>query len=124
MHFCSDKLFYEGFVVIYDEGYHKSIYVSTIIPHDTETDEPFYSPSKFVKDSWMLILIKALAKYFGSYEKLRTASLNSLCMVMFGSYPVEICDEFRTKYEIAASEQAIEDKDLYKLFQDIKLIIQ
>ena len=58
-------------MVLFDEGYSKSIYVSTILPHDQSTGLPFYSMSNNGKATWVLMLVKALAKYFGSYDELR-----------------------------------------------------
>jgi len=90
------KLFYEGFVSIFDKGYHKSTYINTWIPHSNYANgacKPFYVGTKN-NEAWIFILVKALAKYFGSYHNLSLASLEEICNCIFGCEPFAINEEF------------------------------
>lgn len=37
-----NRMYYEGYVRLCDEGYYKTIYVNIFIPHDGDTDKPIY----------------------------------------------------------------------------------
>jgi hypothetical protein len=67
--FTETLLFYEGFVKIYDEGYPKTLYVNSYIPFDKERRK-FFFINTMSQESWVLLLVKALAKYMGSYDML------------------------------------------------------
>ena len=64
--FSSPVFYYEGFVRLYDEGYVKSLYLNSLLPFD-EGDQSFFYLKTKQNEAWILLLVKALAKYFGSY---------------------------------------------------------
>ena len=72
--FTKKQIFYEGFVKLHDEGYSRSLYVNSYIPFDPEKKKFFYINTKG-QESWILLLVKALAKYMGSYDILSQASI-------------------------------------------------
>jgi hypothetical protein len=63
------RLFYEGFVCLFDQGYRKSIFVNAFMPYVGVNDKSFYLRTKS-NEAWIQIIVKALAKYFGSYDEL------------------------------------------------------
>jgi len=71
---------------LHDEGYSKSIYVNSLIPHDPQTKRFFYLATHEA-ESWILLLVKALAKYAGSYQTLSTFSFERLSSILLGSQP-------------------------------------
>ena len=104
MRFAEQLLYYEGFVKIYDEGYPKTIYVNSYIPYDKENQRYFYI-NTVGNESWVLLLVKALAKYVGSYDKLSQATLDDLCRILFGSVPIDISDDAFDKIYSKKSHQ-------------------
>jgi hypothetical protein len=125
--FKQEKLYYEGFIVLFDKGYQKSMYVNSYIPINKMTNKPFFL-STTNKDSWIYLLVKALAKYFGSYHALSQASFEDLCETVFGHLPIEINNEFCKdniyRYGINKTngtshpkkKQEANESDLYKLY--------
>lgn len=89
--FSKRLLFYEGFVKLHDEGYSKSLYVNAYVPYDNAAKRHFFLTTGG-QEAWILLLVKALAKYYGSYEKLSEASFESLCNVLFASQPAQTSD--------------------------------
>lgn len=61
------KIYYEGFVRVCDEGYFKTLYVNSLVPHHIANNKAFYIGGKN-DQVWVHMLVKTLAKYFGSYE--------------------------------------------------------
>ena len=116
-----NRLFYEGYVRLCDEGYYKTIYVNTYIPHSKETEKPFYIQEAH-GEVWTLLLVKALAKYFGSYEDLRQTRMNDLSTALFGCVPFKVdeaCKQhFDQKYPKKTADRWIESgsevADFYK----------
>jgi hypothetical protein len=54
------------------------------------------------------LLVKALAKYMGSYDNLSKASMSTLSSLLFGSVPFDITDKafgnvYNTKYPLKTS---------------------
>lgn len=84
--FAQKLLYYEGFVKIFDEGYQKSLYVNSFIPFDNINQRFFFIGTR-AEESWIHLLVKAVAKYLGSYDKLNRASLETLSSIFFGSQP-------------------------------------
>ena len=62
---------FEGFVRIFDQGYQKSIYINCNIPWNKF--RYFYITSGA---SWPLLLVKALAKFSGSYDNVSKLSFS------------------------------------------------
>ena len=91
------KVYYEGYVKLCDEGYYKSLYINSMVPVDKDSGAPFFIGTK-ENDSWILILVKALAKYYGSYDNLSKTDMNSLCIALFGSKPFNIGKAFNQIY--------------------------
>lgn len=87
--FTKKQIFYEGFVKLHDEGYSRSLYVNSYIPYDNDKRKFFYINTKG-EESWILLLVKAMAKYMGSYDNLSQASLQQLSNILFGSQPTNI----------------------------------
>ena len=67
--FKNKMYMYDGMVRLFDEGYAKTLFVNTLIPFDKVDQRFFYMTTKSM-EAWILLLTKALAKYFGSYDKL------------------------------------------------------
>ena len=100
----TQKYYYEGFVKLYDGGQTKSVYINAFIPRDPERKNFFYINTK-QEESWVLLLVKALAKYTGSYDNLSKASISTLSSLLFGSVPFDISDKafgnvYNTKYPL------------------------
>ena len=92
-----NQVFYEGYVRLCDEGYFKTLYVNVFIPHHQD-NTPFYlSESK--GEAWPFILVKALAKFFGSYDNLRQAGLKALSTALFGCVPFALNQESRLFFD-------------------------
>jgi hypothetical protein len=91
------NVLYGGYVRINDEGYYKTLYINTLMPHDPRTNKPFFLQT-VTQESWVLILVKTLAKYFGSYDRLRTTKLKDLATALFGAEPLELGEEVRSAY--------------------------
>lgn len=87
--FAKKEIYYEGFVKLHDEGYSRSVYVNSFIPYDSEKKKNFYINTKG-QESWILLLVKAIAKYLGSYDNLSQATFPQLCNICFGSQPTNI----------------------------------
>ena len=68
------------------------------------------------QESWVLLIVKALAKYLGSFDNLSKASLNTLSSLLFGSLPLEISDKafgqvYETKYPLKIVTEQREKKN-------------
>ena len=87
--FTEQLLYYEGFVKLYDEGYPKTLYVNSYIPFD-KMRRKFFFINTHGHESWILLLVKALAKVMGSYDKLSELTLEELSRILFGSEPINI----------------------------------
>jgi hypothetical protein len=72
-----------------DEGYSKSIYVNSFVPKFKGRDRFFYLETHD-REAWILLLVKALAKYAGSYHALSTFTFERLCSILFGSQPTQL----------------------------------
>ena len=91
--------YYEGFVKLHDEGYSKTIFVNSYIPFDKLSNSYFYLKTNY-KESWILLLVKALAKFLGSYDKLSECSFDQLCILLLGSRPAKLSSKnFDDVYE-------------------------
>ena len=75
--FCKHSYYYEGFVRIHDEGYLKTVYVNSYVPFDPESRRHFYINTLY-NESWVLLLVKAMAKYCGSYDTLSLLGFDAL----------------------------------------------
>mgnify|MGYP000241399020 CR=1 FL=1 len=89
-------MYYEGFVKIFDEGYSKTLYINVMFPH--KDDKLFFMGTKG-NEAWVPILVKALAKYCGSYDALRTMSIDRLSTALFGMKPFKIGTSFSKVYK-------------------------
>jgi len=89
---CTQKYYYEGFVKLFDGGHTRSVYINAFIPQNPDSKRFFYINTK-QQESWVLLLVKALAKYTGSYDNLSKASLSTLSSLLFGSVPFEMSDK-------------------------------
>mmetsp|Transcript_9997 Transcript_9997/g.15135 ORF Transcript_9997/g.15135 Transcript_9997/m.15135 type:complete len:104 (-) Transcript_9997:1795-2106(-) len=67
--FMEKAFLFEGFVLLFDEGYTKSIYINSHVPFDKLYQRFFYIGTR-TQEAWILLLVKAMAKYLGSYDKL------------------------------------------------------
>jgi len=118
-------MYYEGFISLFDQGYNKSIYVNTFVPH-SKAGKPFYM-STMNHEAWIMLLIKALAKYYGSYDNLRQLKMNDICTTLLGSAPFAINNELKRQYklrhpislEILAHDD--QSSELFKLYEKVYL---
>ena len=139
--FCKPRYYYEGFVKIHDEGYTKTVYVNSYIPYDAESRRHFYI-NTLHGESWVLLLVKALAKYCGSYDTLSLLGFDALSSILLGSRSFKLGTEpfyriYNVKYPICKSIQQKEAaKDLqreasdasklslYDIYRDIKQALE
>jgi hypothetical protein len=80
------------------------VYVNAYIPQDAESKRFFYINTR-QQESWVLLLVKALAKYCGSYDNLSKASLATISSLLFGSVPFSLSekafsDVYNAKYPL------------------------
>jgi hypothetical protein len=129
--FAEPLLYYEGFVKIYDEGYPKTVYVNSYIPFDKERKK-FFFINTHGHESWIFLLVKALAKQMGSYDKLSEATLEELSRILFGSEPINLDNEAFDKIyskkgpELAAREGTLhgDASERLKLYLDIQSAVK
>ena len=138
---CKNRYYYEGFVKIYDEGYTRTVYVNSYIPFDAESRRHFYI-NTLHNESWVLLLVKAMAKYCGSYDTLSRLGFDALSLILFGSRSFKLGTEpfhriYNAKYPICRSiqqKEAAEDVEreasnagklsLYGIYRDISQALE
>lgn len=107
--FSRPLLFYEGFIKIHDEGYSKTLYINSYAPYDKFHKRYFFLTTQG-QEAWILLLVKALAKYYGSYDKLSEASFEALCNVLFGSQPTHTNDPGFKKTYLQTAKATSDDE--------------
>lgn len=105
---------------IFDEGYSKTLFINTYLPKDKLEKRYFYMNTEG-GEAWTLLLTKALAKYYGSYDKLSQASFEDLCKILMGSQPSQLGSRaFKKiyKHEIAtgydSDDEVVFDDEFHK----------